>query len=337
MLRPGQLVFKLIDLENRATSRVGFSRDLGLVSSAYIVASTVDWLARYGYWFYTALYNEGIFNYLGSGVRSTLNADDLRSIDVPIPSGAEQELIVDFLDRETEEIEAFIADQQKLIALLGERRSASLLQSVLGRSDYELRGSLGRFLRKLNRTMTDETEVITAFRDGVVTARSNRREEGFTFSETESGYQAVRSGDLVFHGLDGFSGATGVSESDGKCSPVYHVCSVSDTVDSRYAAVYLRALGQSGFLGAYAWSVRQRSVDYRNWKVFSKLPLNFPGLSTQCEVVARLERECAEIDAAIAEAREAIALSKERRVALISATVMGKIDVSSYEANALAA
>ena len=80
----------------------------------------------------------------------------------------------------------------------------------------------GKFLFDLKkRPLREEDDVITAFRDGQVTLRTNRRTEGFTNSLKEIGYQGVRKGDLVIHAMDGFAGAIGVSDSDGKCSPVY--------------------------------------------------------------------------------------------------------------------
>lgn len=59
----------------------------------------------------------------------------------------------------------------------------------------------------------------------------------------------------------------------------------------------------------------------------ASLAITVPPLDEQRSIVEYLDRETAEIDAAIADAREAIALSKERRAALISAAVTGKIDV----------
>src|SRR5690554_4402883 len=67
-------------------------------------------------------------------------------------------------------------------------------------------------------------EVITCFRDGEVTLRKNRRVEGFTNSLKEIGYQGIRRGDLVIHAMDAFAGAIGVSDSEGKGTPVYSVC-----------------------------------------------------------------------------------------------------------------
>jgi type I restriction enzyme S subunit len=146
-------------------------------------------------------------------------------------------------------------------------------------------------------------------------------------SEADGGYQGVKAGDLVFHGLDGFAGAVGVSDSTGRCSPVYHVCSTSPAADVEFVALYLRALGAAGLLEAYAWSVRQRSVDYRNWAIFSKLPVSLPPIDAQREQVLAMNTAFVEIDGAIADAREAIALSRERRAALVLAAVTGKIDV----------
>ena len=50
--------------------------------------------------------------------------------------------------------------------------------------------------------------------------RSKRRTEGFTNSLKEIGYQGVEKGDLVIHSMDAFAGAIGISQDNGKCSPV---------------------------------------------------------------------------------------------------------------------
>ena len=66
------------------------------------------------------------------------------------------------------------------------------------------------FLILLSRKPNPSDEVITCFRDGEVTLRSNRREDGFTMSDKEIGYQGIKTGDLVVHGMDGFAGAIGI-------------------------------------------------------------------------------------------------------------------------------
>lgn len=63
------------------------------------------------------------------------------------------------------------------------------------------------FISLLNKPARETDEIITCFRDGEVTLRSNRREDGFTVSLTETGYQGIDVGDLIVHGMDGFAGA----------------------------------------------------------------------------------------------------------------------------------
>ena len=67
-------------------------------------------------------------------------------------------------------------------------------------------------LQYLQKPPKESDGVITCFRDGEVTLRSNRREDGFTISEKEIGYQGIDVGDLVVHGMDGFAGAIGISD-----------------------------------------------------------------------------------------------------------------------------
>ena len=80
--------------------------------------------------------------------------------------------------------------------------------------------------QKMQRPTSDTDEVVTCFRDGTVTLRKNRRTTGFTESLKEIGYQGIRKGDLVIHVMDAFAGSIGVSDSDGKGTPVYSVCQV---------------------------------------------------------------------------------------------------------------
>ena len=112
-------------------------------------------------------------------------------------------------------------------------------------------------LQLMKRSPEQNDEVITCFRNGEVTLRKNRREEGFTFADKEIGYQGIKKGDIVIHGMDGFAGAIGISDSDGKGSPVLVVCTTKE--NARYIVYYLRALAEQGVFGALATGIRERS------------------------------------------------------------------------------
>lgn len=175
---------------------------------------------------------------------------------------------------------------------------------------------LRRVLRKVERPVDEHDGVITAYRDGEVTLRSNRRAEGYTLSDTEHGYQGVDRGDLVFHALDGFAGAVGVSDSRGKCSPVYHVCDAPLADDLRFVAYALRAMGFVGYLAVQAGNVRQRSVDFRAWDSLARIPIARPSPDEQRQLADFLDATTARINGLIEKRQRMIGLFEERRISL---------------------
>ena len=175
---------------------------------------------------------------------------------------------------------------------------------------------------RMQRAVTPEDEIVTAFRDGQVTLRSNRRTDGFTQSIKEIGYQGVKSGDLVVHAMDGFAGAIGVSDSDGKCSPVYSVCVANRgrQLEMRYYGYLVRQLAVTEYITALARGIRERSTEFR-YNEFASLDLACPPHPEQTQIAAFLDYETAKIDALIAKQQELIALLKEKRQATISHAV----------------
>ena len=103
------------------------------------------------------------------------------------------------------------------------------------------------FNRK-QRPIPPNSGIITAFRDGEVTLRSKRRTDGFTVALKEIGYQGVKAGDLLIHSMDAFAGAIGVSDSDGRCSPVCNVCVGDNEVFSPYYGYLLRVMAKMGHI-----------------------------------------------------------------------------------------
>ncbi|BAZ92612.1 restriction endonuclease S subunits [Thiohalobacter thiocyanaticus] len=176
--------------------------------------------------------------------------------------------------------------------------------------------------RRMQRPLRESDGVVTAFRDGEVTLRANRRTEGFTNSVKEIGYQGVRIGDLVVHAMDGFAGAIGVSDSDGKCSPVYSICTPVNLpkVNTKYYGFLLRNMAITGFVTALAKGVRERSTEFR-YAEFKEIDLPFPPKNEQDIIIDFLNHETAKIDRLIAKQERLIELLKEKRQAVISHAV----------------
>ncbi|MFG6554975.1 restriction endonuclease subunit S [Sulfitobacter sp. 1A16808] len=195
------------------------------------------------------------------------------------------------------------------------------LKTPLHREDWTTM-RLKYLLERKRRDLRPDDGVVTAFRDGVVTLRSNRREDGFTFADKEIGYQGVEPDDLVIHAMDGFAGAIGVSDSRGKCSPVYTITVPRSNAQAhtRFWAYYLRNLAVTGFIESLAKGIRERSTDFR-WSDAGNLLVNFPDLDTQKAIADFLDRETARIDQLIEKKQRFLTLTARRIDALVDEAI----------------
>ena len=178
-------------------------------------------------------------------------------------------------------------------------------------------------LRLLERPVKPDDDVITCFRDGEVTLRKNRREEGFTNSLKEIGYQGVEPGDLIVHGMDGFAGSIGISDSRGKASPVLNV--MDSNQNKRYLMYYLRAMAYKDVFMALSTGIRVRSCDLR-WNKLSVFPFLIPTSHEQSAIAAYLDTQCAKIDEIIAQAKASIEDYKQWKASIIYKVVTKGLD-----------
>lgn len=180
---------------------------------------------------------------------------------------------------------------------------------------------------RAERPVQSNDEIVTCFRDGTVTLRKNRRTEGFTNALKEHGYQGIRKGDLVIHAMDAFAGAIGVSDSDGKSTPVYAACipRQENEVNPEFYAYFLRDMALSGFITSLAKGIRERSTDFR-FNDFADLELPVPSLCEQDRIAKFLDQKNTQIDEAIAIKEQQIALLKERKQIIIQRAVTQGLD-----------
>lgn len=312
---------------------VGISPYRGIVSGHYICFRPwheeeprfLNWLLR------SAVYTMEYFR-LSRGVRPSqleIDNDWLRVLPVHLPSRPMQGEIADFLDRETGRIDALVAKKIRMVGLLEERIACVIRQRVANSTladsmAAETATTIKKALIKLDRPSASDGEMVTAFRDGQVTARSLRRADGYTQSWTENArLQGVRKDDVVVHGLDGFAGAIGAAEVDGVCSPIYHVCAPTGGGDAQYLGRMLHILAVDGYLGLFASSTRERAFDFRNWDLFGRIPIPNVHPSEQAEVGDSI-RKIAPLKLAVERSTE---LARERQNALITAAVTGQMEI----------
>ena len=182
---------------------------------------------------------------------------------------------------------------------------------------------------KMKRPAGSNDETVTCFRDGIVTLRKNRRELGYTESLKEIGYQGVRRGDLVIHAMDAFAGACGVSDSDGKSTPVYSVCAPKDgAANSRYYAHCVREMANSQWILALARGVRERSTDFR-FAAFGNQQVPVPPSLEQTAIVRFLDHADRRIRRYIRAKERLIELLEEQQQVIIHQAVTGQFDVQT--------
>ena len=347
LVRKGNLV-----LNNQQAWRgsVGVSSYEGIVSPAYLILELSNKFdPHYANYFFR--HSSMVSHYLiaskGVGtIQRNLYWGNLRRTPIFIPPLSEQQKISQFLDDKTAKIDQAVDLAEKQIALLKEHKQI-LIQNAVTRGlnpDVPLKDSgvewIGQvpehwdvqrskfIFKKIERKVNEEDQIVTCFRDGQVTLRANRRTEGFTNALKEHGYQGIRKGDLVIHAMDAFAGAIGISDSDGKATPVYSVCLPHDKqkIDVYFYAYYLRNLALSGFISSLAKGIRERSTDFR-YSDFAELLLPIPPYLEQQKIADYLDKQTSKIDRAIALKTAHIEKLKEYKSVLINDVVTGKVRV----------
>lgn len=132
ILRKNELVFKLIDLQNISTSRIGLSPYDGIVSPAYIILKTKkNIIPAFAEKYYLMMWINHIFNALGdSGVRSSLNAPELLEINVPVPPIEEQRRIADYLDSKCAKIKSIKKNVEAEMEVLKRYKQSVITEAV---------------------------------------------------------------------------------------------------------------------------------------------------------------------------------------------------------------
>ena len=340
-IEPGDLVVHGMD---------GFAGAIGISDSRGKGTPALNVLAcsenkKYIMYLLRAMAYTEVFMALSTGIRvrtCDTNWKKLRSLDYLIPPAEEQKRIADFLDTKCTEIDALATDIQTQIDTLEQYKRSTITETVTKglNPDVEMKESeiqwIGKMpsnwdvirgkyiLRYMQRPVRENDGVITCFRDGEVTLRSNRREDGFTMSDKEIGYQGVNVGDLVVHGMDGFAGAIGISDSRGKASPVLNVLDTDQC--KRYVMYYLRSMAYSDVFLAMATGIRVRSCDLR-WNKLAELSYPVPPLDEQNAIVEYIDSVLSKADAVIADKKAQLETLNEYKKSLIFEYVTGKKEV----------
>lgn len=287
-----------------------------------------------------------------------INASDLMRITVPAPSFTEQQTIAAFLDRETGKIDALITEQRSLIDLLKEKRQAIISHAVakglnphvpMKESGVEWLGEVPEhwevvpIKRVLSIPMTDgphETPVFVddggvpfisaeAVKNGFINFNDRRanisEEDHARFSRK---YKPMR-GDVYMVKSGATTGTTAIVETDREFN-IWSPLAAMRCAEILFPEFLLFVLRSRNFQDGIALNWSYGTQENIGMGVIENLPIPVPPLKEQLQIIRSLTFQSLRVDALIAESEQGITLLHERRSALISAAVTGKIDVRSF-------
>lgn len=349
ILRENELVFKLIDLENISTSRVGLCPfENGIVSPAYIVLTPRNNInPKYSEYYFLSMWHREIFNHIGdNGVRSSLNVKDLLNVPITIPSMPEQQKIADFLDEKCSHIDSVLEKVRASIDGYKQLKQSVITQAVtkgirpnrpmkdsgiewIGEIplDWDISKVKHCFTRKNSKAKQDNPVVLSLTRSGVK-IRDISTNEG-QLAESYYDYNPVQVGDLLLNPMDLYSGANcSYSYVEGVISPAYiNLKNKEGVSNSKFYDYYFKVQYWMMVLFSFGKGV---SFDNR-WtlgqETLMNFPIVYPLLSEQQQIADFLDNKCSEIDKIITKKEELIAELKTYKKSLIYEYVTGKKEV----------
>ncbi|HED5354007.1 TPA: restriction endonuclease subunit S [Campylobacter jejuni] len=346
------LVFKLIDLDNVNTSRVGYVYKKGIMSSAYIrlIPKEISY-SKYFYYFYYSLYVKQIFNNIGTGVRSTLNADELLSIKIPLPPLKEQEQIANFLDEKCKKIANFIEKKEKLITLLKEQKQALINETITKGLDKNVNfkdsgiehlGEIPQHWRIVKLKYVAFTNIGLVYTpddiienpdEGYPVLRANNIQNGkidyqdliYIKSKQIGKKQIISSGDLLMcvrNGSENLLGKTAKIQDGYFSFGAFTAIIKSQFNDYFYWIFQTNMLRKS--IASFSASNGIGQISQDDIKNFI---ISFPPLKEQEQIAKFLDEKCEKIDLLIEKTKKQIKLIKEYKTILINQAVCGRISL----------
>ena len=351
VVHPGDLV-----LNNQQAWRgsVGVSRQLGIISPAYVVTQLSKSLepAFADYLFQSPfLVAQFVTSSKGVGdIQRDIHMPRLKNVIVPIPPLGDQTAIVKFLGYKRRRIEEAIHAKRKLIALLNEQKQ-SIIQAAVTRGldpgvrfkpsgiawlgdipyNWNVVRNSALFSHRVEPGIRGLPILQVSLRSGVTADDHDQFGRPKRHIADPTKYKLVRKGDLAYNTMRMWQGAVGTVSSDGLVSPAYVVIEPRPGVHADFYELIFRT-------GAYKQQVNRYStgiVSDRNrlyWESFKQMPNLLVPAEEQLVIHRVIGEQSRGMNAAISRLEEEIDLLREYRTRLVADVVTGKIDVTAAAA-----
>lgn len=360
VIGPNDIVLRLTDLQNDKRSlRSAISPERGIITSAYLALVVTAVRPKFLNYLLRAYDLQKVFYSMGGGLRQSMKFSDMKRLPVIFPPESTQRAIIEYLDRETTHIDELIRKQERLIELLAEKRKAIISHAVTKGINptatmkptndpwigdvpaHWTVPQLGMHSR-IGNGSTPNRETPAYWIDGEIpwlnSSHVNRDEisdaDQFVTptAKVECHLPLVKAGSLLI-------GLTGQGKTRGMASilrlpatinqHLAYVTSDPSVWNSEYLLWFMRSSYDR---------LRELSDENGSTKgaltcaALKKLSVALPPASEQSEIAEHITAKLSKIEKISKAATRSVALLRERRSAVITAAVTGKIDVRELNA-----
>ena len=315
------------------SQRVARVREEGAITSAYVSLRPTEIAdSRFYTYFLKSMDAKKMFHGMGTGIRLTLSYNELKNQFLPKPSIKEQEAIANYLDSATSKIDEAIAQQQKMIDLLNERKQIIINNAVTKGLDPNVKmkpsgidwiGDIPehweiRRMRYLCKITTGNKDTINRVDDGLYPfyVRSPKVERINSYSY--DGEAVLMAGDGVGAGKV-FHYVNGKFDYHQRVYCFYEI----EMIKAKLLYYYMQNL--------FKYVIEQLSakstVDSVRLNMIQDFVVCIPSIKEQIEIVNFIDKEFANIEKAIQISLNQISLLQERKQIIINDVVTGKVKV----------
>lgn len=345
-VKKGDFIFCLFDVEETPRT-VGLSDFDGMITGAYTVfTASEETVRKYLYYFYLNLDKKKRLKFLYRGLRNTIPKDSFFTFKTTFPPIEEQQTIATFLDDKTAKIDQTIANKQKEIELLKERRQILIQKAVTKGLDdsVKLKDSgvdwigeipahwemkkLKYIFKIVKRIAGKEGYNILSITQKGIKVKNITSGEG-QIAADYSNYQFCDEGDFAMNHMDLLTGWVDISKYNGVISPDYRVF---QSILSQNDKKYLLQLLQLCYVNKSFYANGQGVSMLGRWRFptenFNNFSFPIPSMAEQTQIVSYLEEIEEKISKAILLKQQEIEKLKEYKTVLIDNVVTGKVRVS---------
>ncbi len=308
-------------------------------------------------WFGELLRSMNLGTYSMSAAQPGLSVEYISNLRAPLPPFETQRRIADYLDAETAEIDALVAEKERMLALLEEKRAALVTHAVTQGLDphVSLKPSglewVDRIpthweLMQLKRTWSSSeygiSECIRDEGDIRVLRMSCITKDGLIDLKNAGQVEEVpetlllHEGDLLFNRTNSLDqiAKVGWLPKEPEAPTSFASYLVQIRVNERARQEYLVALLNSRAFLMFARSNAIPAIGQANLSPsrYGNIHIPLPSLDEQNAIVADLSTECAQSKDVERALQSSIDLLRERRSALITAAVAGQLPIEEMTA-----